>query len=98
MGYSMKSIIQKEKECYICGSKNNLHLHHIFFGTANRKISDENGFTCYLCHQHHNGQLASVHFNKKMDLMLKEICQKVYELRHTREEFMKLIGKNYLDD
>ena len=32
-----KSIIQKDKECFVCMKKNNLHLHHIMFG-RNRKI------------------------------------------------------------
>ena len=30
--------------------------------------------------------------------MLKTMCQKQYEKKHTRKEFMKLIGRNYLED
>jgi hypothetical protein len=29
--------------------------------------------------------------------MLKQHCQMAYEKEHTREDFMALIGKNYLD-
>lgn len=34
----MKSILQKEKECYLCGDNRLLESHHIFFGTANRNL------------------------------------------------------------
>lgn len=94
----MKSIIQKDKYCYVCMSRDNLHLHHIFYGTANRKISDKNGFTCWLCGYHHNlGGKNCVHENKELDLKLKKQCQKEFEEIHIREEFISLIGKNYLD-
>ena len=39
----------------------------------------------------------SVHYNRDMDLELKRIYQKEYEKNHTREEFIRLIGKSYLD-
>lgn len=38
----------------------------------------------------------SVHFNREMDSELKKLYQKEYEKYHTREEFIKLIGKSYL--
>jgi len=31
-------------------------------------------------------------------LFLKKICQQMYERTHTREQFMKLIGRNYLEE
>jgi hypothetical protein len=91
----MKSIIQKEKECYFCKTTENLHLHHIFFG-ANRAISDKNGFTVYLCAYHHNMSNESVHMNRELDLLLKKYTQMRYERKHTRDEFIKLIGKSYI--
>ena len=94
----MKSIIQEKKECLVCHTTYNLHLHHIFFGTANRKISDREGFTCYLCGHHHNLSNSGVHSNRELDLELKKVCQKKYEETHTREEFIKLIGKSYILD
>lgn len=92
----MKSILQNEKKCLVCGTTENLHLHHIFFGNANRKISDKNGFTCWLCGIHHNLSNQGVHFNIKLDAEIKEMCQIEFEKTHTREEFMALIGKNYI--
>lgn len=91
----MKSILQTEKKCYVTGATNSLHLHHIYPG-KNRKISDQNGFTVWLRSDWHNMSGYGVHFNKELDLHLKQECQRKYEETHTREEFMALIGKNYL--
>lgn len=93
-----KSILQQDKECWFCGKQYSLHLHHCFAGHANRKISDKQGFTVYLCAEHHNMGNRCVHNDKEMDLELKRACQKAYEGQgHTREEFINLIGKNFLD-
>lgn len=93
----MNSIIQKNKECYVCKTTYNLHLHHIFYG-PNRKISDKNGFVVYLCQYHHEGTFG-VHGKNgnELNLLLKRTCQRKYEMDHTRDEFIKLIGRNYLE-
>ena len=92
----MKSILQDEKECYECGARVNLHEHHIYFGT-NRKISEKNGFKVWLCGRHHNQSNDGVHCgNHDLDLALKQDCQRAYERTHSREEFIKLIGRSYL--
>ena len=93
----MKSILQTNKECYVCKTTYNLHLHHIYFG-PNRKVSDKNGFVVYLCQYHHEGTYG-VHGKNGNELnkKLKQECQKKYEQAHTREEFIKLIGRNYQD-
>ena len=92
----MQSILQRIKECYVCHSKTNLHYHHIYYG-GKRTISDRNGFTCYLCFNHHEGTYG-VHgkYGDALDMKLKVECQKKFEETHSREEFMKLIGKNYI--
>lgn len=91
----MRSIIQEEKECYFCHTSLNLHEHHIYFG-KNRKNSEEQGFKVWLCARHHNMSNEGVHFDRAKDIYLKQLCQSVFEQSHKREEFMKLIGKNYL--
>lgn len=92
----MKSILQSEKQCFICATTKNIHCHHVY-GGANRKNSDKNGFTVYLCAWHHNiGGGESIHENSKMSLWLKQACQKKYEETHSREEFIRIIGRNYL--
>lgn len=92
----MKSIIQKEKECFICGSTLNLEEHHIYFGNGLREKSERHGFKCFLCQYHHRDSKGGVHGNRQIDLMLKRVCQKEYEKTHSRQEWMKLIKRNYL--
>lgn len=93
-----KSILQSEKQCYITGSTYNLHKHHIYAGSR-RKISEDNGFWVYLIGHYHNQSNDGVHGKngQELDLKLKQDCQRKYEETHNREEFMRLIGKNYLD-
>ncbi len=93
----MKSILQTKKRCFICNKANCLHEHHIYFGSAKRRISEANGFKVWLCLEHHTGTFG-VHGIKgyETDKYLKKVCQMKYEETHSREEFMKLIGRNYL--
>lgn len=98
----MKSILQSDKECYLCrylyDSENtrNLHDHHIFFGTANRVKSELYGMKVWLCIFHHIEGIGAVHKNRDYDLVLKKIAQKKFEETYTREEFIKIFGKSYL--
>ena len=93
----MRSILQDRKESYISGSTYNLEEHHIFFGTANRKVSEKNGLKVWLTVEEHRGTYG-VHgkYGRDLDIKLKQEAQRKYEETHTREEFIKLIGKNYL--
>lgn len=36
----MKSILQNEKRCYVCGLYSPVEEHHTIHGNANRKISE----------------------------------------------------------
>lgn len=92
----MQSLISKEKKCYVCNTKSNIHKHHIYMG-ANRKNSEKIGAWVYLCGYHHNQSNEGVHFNPKLDQELKELAQQKYEENHTRDEFMSIIKRNYLD-
>ena len=95
----MKSIMQSTRECYICGATRWLCTHHVYFGAKNRMVSDKNGFTCWLCEAHHTGTYgAHGKMGDYLDKKLKRECQEIYELNHTRKEFMRLIGRNYLED
>ena len=90
-----KSIIQTEKVCYLCGKTVNLERHHIFGGVANRKISEQLGLCVYLCHDCHTGK-DGAQYNKFTNLRLKQDAQRAFEKTHTRDEWMKWIGKNYI--
>lgn len=92
-----QSILQTEKKCFITGQTEGLHKHHIFYGTGNRQVSEENGFWVWLSPEWHNMSDHGVHFDKDFDEYLKVLCQQRFEETHTRDEFMKLIGRNYLE-
>lgn len=87
-----KSILTEDLEtCYICG-RPATDIHEIYSG-ANRKVSILNDFCCPLCRNCHN----TITINYGLNLRLKMICQEKFEEKHTREEFLKIIGKNFLD-
>ena len=94
----MKSIISSKKECYICHTNINLHIHHIFYG-RNRKNSDKDGLVVYLCQEHHMGNYG-IHgkYGHSIDLYLKRIGQKAWQdyYNKTKEDFLKEFKKNYL--
>lgn len=92
----MRSIMQNEKRCYLTGAEGiPLHKHHIF-GGPNRRISEANGFWIYLVPRLHNMSNEGVHFNRDLDLKIKRECQRRFEEAHTREDFIRLIGRSYL--
>lgn len=91
----MESIIQDEKECWVCGRKGDLHRHHIFEG-RNRQMSEKYGLTVWLCPEHHNMSGRGVHYNKDLDLRLKQEAQEVFEAKFSHQEYMNVIGRNYL--
>jgi hypothetical protein len=89
----VKSIIQNNKECYVCKTTLDLHKHHIF-GASNRKHSERFGLTVFLCGYHHDLSDEGVHFRKDLDLHLKQLAQTRFEETYT-ESFIKVFGKNY---
>lgn len=87
--------------CYKCGAWTYTEEHHVFHGTANRKIADREGLTVYVCRKCHE----LIHRNVEEDLKLEREAQGVWEEHymeqgHTAEEaraeFMRLFGKNYI--
>jgi hypothetical protein len=95
----MKSILQKTKRCLVCHTEQNLHLHHVYEGTGRRKISDKYGLTVWLCAKHHNMSDEGVHFNRELDLALKQAAQKKAMAHYgwDVEAFIKIFGKNYIE-
>lgn len=85
------------KACYICQSRRNIEEHHIFFGSGLRDISEEKGLKVHLCMEHHRTGSRAAHNCKEVNLYFKRVAQRAFENQiGSREEFMKLIGKNYL--
>ena len=93
----MKSLISNAKQCLVCGTTYNLHKHHIYGGNGRRDKSEKYGCWVYLCFRHHNGAGVGVHFNKALDLRLKQDCQKEWENQFgSRDDFIKTFGRSYL--
>ena len=89
-----------DKYCWVTLAMNvPLEKHHIYFGPGMRKISDKNGFWVWLTPEMHRGT-DGVHGKNghDLDLYLKRTCQTMYEETHSREAWMELIGKNYLEE
>ena len=95
----MKSILQSKKECYICFSTNNLEVHHCFFGSANRKLSEQDGLKVWLCYEHHRGT-NGVHGKNgsELNIKLKQIAEKKWIDTYNKSinEFIKIYGRNFL--
>lgn len=100
-----KSILHcKDGTCYLCMKLNGdyrkytaLHKHHVY-GGALRDISEREGFFAWLCLRHHIDGAEAVHNNQENMRFLQRECQKAYERTHTRQQFMELIGRNYIED
>lgn len=87
------------KICAVCGSSNNIHIHHIIFG-KNRKKADEDKLVIPLCYEHHEG-MHGVHgkYGSELDLKLKkeaEIKWLLQDYDRSINDFIKRYGKNYL--
>ena len=91
-GYNPSIMLTFQGTCYICNRLTETARHEIYFGTANRKNSKKHGLWVNLCPDCHR----RVHRDRNTDLWLKKLGQRKYEQTHTRDEFVKLIGRNYL--
>ena len=91
-----ESLLSRTKRCYICGALN-VEKHHIFFGTAKRKISDIEGCWLWLCPEHHRGS-NGVHFDSNLRRRIQAKCEQEWISRNKSdvEEFIKIFGRNYL--
>lgn len=94
-----KSIINpKSERCFLCGWKTPLEAHHIFHGTARRRLADEDGMIVYICRECHR----EVHEaeDREHDESLKAMGEMVWCRYYgkTIDDFIKRYGKNYIFD
>jgi len=98
-----KKVMHERRYCYLCGREhsdyNYLEKHHVFFGSSyNKKISEKYGLLVYLCPVTcHKFGKESVHHNREIDLKVKKEAQAFFEKTHSREEFMKLLNRNFME-
>ena len=97
----MKSVIQSDETCLMCGRNGNgdsLEEHHIFFGQPNRDYSEKDGMKVLLCgcRCHREGPNAA-HRNRNTDLRLKRIAQVEWQHRYgDTDAFIRRYGRSYL--
>lgn len=95
----MKSILQTKKECLICKTPFDLHVHHVFEGNGRKQISEREGLVVWLCPFHHNASSHSVHLNEALNKKVKRWSEQKW-LEHNKdktvEDFIRLFRKNYL--
>ena len=86
-----------DKYCYICGRRTILHRHHIYGGSL-RNTSEKHGAVVNLCADCHTIDRHAVHNDPDMKLWLQRTWQREFEKTHTRDEFIKIFGRSFLDD
>lgn len=81
------------RRCYNCGrTSGKIDRHEVFFG-SNRKNSKAYGMWCDLCRGCH----TEVHQGDgELDSTLKRKAQEAFEQIYTRDNFMRIFGRNYL--
>lgn len=84
------------ESCYKTGRVDNLHRHHVFFGTGNRKLSEKYGMVVMLTGEWHNQSSKGVHFNKQLDIEIKQFAQRKFIEMYPDLDFIKIFGRNYL--
>lgn len=101
----------ESSQCYFClrengfdesdvpfmASQSGLERHHVFGGNGNRKLSEKCGLVVKLCHEHHRTGKDAVHQNCEKSLALKKYAQSEFEKYNSRELFIEIFGRNYLD-
>lgn len=87
--------MQTAKKCYITGRVDNLERHHCLNGTHQRRKAELDGLWVWLNADIHRYIHDTIE-GHDLKVQLKKDAQTVYELDHTREEFIKRYGKSYL--
>ncbi len=94
-----KSILQNDKECYLCRRMYNLRTtrgleeHHILFGRGRRELSERYGLKVWLCHNHHNESPLGVHYNPCSRRVLERAAQFAFDNLHGPGSFAKVFGE-----
>ena len=84
------------KQSYVSGSRGNIELHEIYFGSL-RKKSIKRGLVVPLTREEHRGTYG-VHGSRghALDERLKKDGQRAFEKEYPGDDFIQEFGKNYL--
>ena len=92
-----KSILQKDKECYLCRRFYNLctvrglEEQHILYGHGRRALSEQYGLKVWLCH--HNEPPLGVHFDPGARRVLEQAAQFAFDELHGPGSFARVFGE-----
>lgn len=84
--------------CWFCGKygteSNPLQIHHVWHGTANRRLSEKFGLTVKLCADCHR----KVHSDRETDLRLMQAGELAFltKFKASIPDFIRIFGKNVL--
>lgn len=95
-----KSIIPQPepRQCYVCGARKRLEVHHVMYGHGPRHLSEKYGLKITLCDMHHRHAPAGIHAgNRELDTRLKAVAQTEFEKIYGHTKWMRTFGKNYLE-
>jgi hypothetical protein len=93
-------VTEYTKYCTLCGTPTT-EIHHLCYGGANRRLSDEDNLVIPICRECHN----DIHNIPTAGKLSKIVGQLAYELNenahkgdilNAREKFRKRYGKSYL--
>lgn len=85
------------KYCEICG-KPGAEQHHLVFGAANRKLSDEDALVMDVCREHHEFFHKNATVSRIIGQLMYERnkCAEGYGVDAARQSFRIRYGKSYL--
>lgn len=83
-----------QNACYICQKQGLLDKHHVWHGTANRRLSEQDGLYVWLCRDCHH----KLHDKGKLDKWLMIQAEINWMMRYdmSEDDFIKRYGKSYI--
>lgn len=81
--------------CFFCGTPVNDVVHHLIFGSANRRKADEDGLTVHICDKCHTmgSKTERIHDNQMAEKLSKAFGQAIYERNALANKEVETIGE-----
>lgn len=87
---------EAEASSFVSGRTDSIEFHHIFGKTKYyKKLSEQYGFWVWLTLEEHD-KLHHTPVGVAYNRTLKQQCQELFEMEHSRSMFIRLFGKSYL--